>query len=72
MIDLEGLHLVLNELAGDYGVLGFDSFTLREREVHPRLDYITDFGSGIPVSEALDAISGWPRDLWIEAVLTPK
>ncbi|MGH9339546.1 MAG: hypothetical protein ACRD1R_08140 [Acidobacteriota bacterium] len=50
MIELEGLSLVLEELANDYGVLGFDSFTVHDREVHPRLDYLTDFGEGISVT----------------------
>lgn len=74
MIDLQGLDLVLNEVANDYVVLGFDSFTVHDREVRPRLDYITDFGSGISTSGALEAISGWPRDLglWIEVVLAAK
>lgn len=75
MIAFDGLGRVLNEVADDYVVLGFDSFDLEDVPwVQPRLDYITDFGEGISVAQALDAISDWPQDeaLWVEAVLRPR
>ena len=72
MIELGGIDAVLTELGGNFRVLGFDT-SLDGDVVHPRLDYITDFGQGLGVQEALAAITHWPRDegLWIEAVLAP-
>lgn len=52
-------------------MLGFDSFTLKGRKVYPRLDYFSDFGSGIAVNEAVAFIKDWPTDLdlFLEVVL---
>ena len=74
MVDLDGLDKVLLDVAEDYLVLGFDTFTLNGRAVQPRLDYHTDFGDGTSANEALAAIAGWPRDLdlWVEPVLTER
>lgn len=71
MIALDGIDQVLRELAGEYVVLGFDSFTLEGTSVHPRLDFYTDFDEGMAVPDALEAIATWPRGqgLWVEAVL---
>lgn len=71
MIELDGLARVLPDVASDYKVLGFDSFTLEGLSVQPRLDYYTDFQEGVSIDEALSAIAGWPLDegLWVEAVL---
>lgn len=74
MIDLAGIDAVLGELEGDYKVLGFDTFTLDGDWVSPRLDYMTDFGEGLGVADALAVITHWPRDagLWVEAVIAPE
>ncbi len=69
MIHSSGLMAALSHLSGQPRVLGFDSFTLNGNEVHPRLDYYTDFGEGISIDAALDAVVDWPDDLWIEVVL---
>lgn len=74
MVDLDGLDQVLLDVADDYLILGFETFTLDGRAVQPRLDYHSDFGDGTSVSDALAAIADWPRDLdlWVETVLTQR
>lgn len=74
MIDIDGIDDVLQELSGRIAVLGFDTFVLNGKTVRPRLDYISDYGSGIEVDAAIDAIANWPRGtgLWIEIVARPR
>jgi len=53
MIQLTGIETVLGELPADVRILGFDTFTLCGYETRPRLDYYSEYGEGIPSSEAL-------------------
>jgi len=72
MIQFSDIEAVLRELPPQARILGFDTFTLVGYTTQPRLDYHSEYGSGIPVADAIARIANWPRDLelWIEVVAT--
>ena len=73
-IPLKDIEVVLTDHASHIRVNGLDAFRLEGYRVYPRVDYMADFGSGIPVAEALAAVADWPQnmELWVEAVITDE
>jgi hypothetical protein len=58
-------------IAGGETVLGFEGFELEGPHVHPRLDLMVDLGSGPSGMDPLEAVSGWPGDVWVDVALRP-
>jgi len=73
-IPLSDIEIVLTELPSNVRVLGFDGFNLEGYKIYPSLEYLTEYGSGFTIAEALSDIAEWPRDkeLWVETVITFK
>lgn len=50
-------------------VLGFEGFELDGPDVHPRFDLIVDLEIGSPGMDPLEAVSGWPDDVWVDVAV---
>ena len=76
LIQLSGIEAVLRDLPPGFRVLGLESRRLQGYRTYWQMgDPKADLGYGLPVEQALKAISDWPRDLelWVEIELTdPK
>ncbi len=70
LIEKVGLaDVVAAVMAGGETVLGFEGFELDGPHVCPRLDLVVDLGSRPTGMDPMEAVSGWPGDVWVDVAL---